>query len=447
MTERIDRPVSRRGFLLTTGTGAAVAGLAAAAGWQAYRRYGPGRPGFTDDLPPLTYVRKEFTGKCVEDPDPKFALPGRFPGKVIEVHDPGSVRGGVPQYPAIVKMLDQGMAALTGAPSGLEAWRSFFQKGDRVGIKVNPVGFAREPGNRRLVGSISNFATIVAIVEALKQVGLGHRDFLLFERYAEEFRAAGYEDFLARELPGVGWVAAGARGGDVQTDMEGRDPDGEGRRPDPEPHVVGYDPDVFQKFDYASDKHNANDRLSFESHVTRILTGELVNKVITIPLLKDHRSAGITMALKNMSHGMVNNVARTHAGPGRAENRCGTFIPHVVALEPIRRKNVLHIADALIAVYEGGPGTWNNSWGTWERKSLFLATDPVAMDHVGWDILDAERAARGWAPVARMGVAGNNRSGTEAFYLRQPEHVELAGSLGLGVFDPARIEYRRLVTA
>jgi hypothetical protein len=145
-----------------------------------------------------------------------------------------------------------------------------------------------------------------------------------------------------------------------------------------------------------------------------------------------------------MSHGMASNVARTHIGPAAHENRCGTFTPQIVALDPIRSKCVLHVMDALIGVYEGGPGNWNPSWGTWEQRSLFVATDPVAMDHVGWDMLDGVRARHGWAPVARMGVAGNNRSGTEAFHLRQPEHVPLAEVLGLGIFDPSRIEHRRI---
>src|SRR4029077_19822547 len=64
----------------------------------------------------------------------------------------------------------------------------------------------------------------------------------------------------------------------------------------------------------------------------------------------------------------------------------------------------LHILDGLIGVYEGGPGSWNPTWGTWHRKSLFFATDPVAMDHVGWAIIDAKRAREGWQPVARMGL-------------------------------------------
>ena len=59
--------------------------------------------------------------------------------------------------------------------------------------------------------------------------------------------------------------------------------------------------------------------------------------------------------------------------------------------------------DGLIGVYEGGPGQWNRTWGTWRQRSLYFATDPVAMDHVGWDIIDAKRLEQGWQPVARMG--------------------------------------------
>ena len=34
---------------------------------------------------------------------------------------------------------------------------------------------------------------------------------------------------------------------------------------------------------------------------------------------------------------------------------------------------------------------------------MFFATDPVAMDHVGWDIIDRKRAELGWLPVGQMG--------------------------------------------
>jgi uncharacterized protein (DUF362 family) len=432
--------------LLGAGTGVAAGGIAGWYGSEQYREtFGRARtsassPG-TATGEGLPYLRKRFTGKSVEDPNPAFALPGRYPGRVIEIHHPSSVTADQVQQQPVKQMIERGMMELTGAPGAVQAWQSMFTKGDRVGIKVNPVGYAR---NANVVSSISNFAVIMEIVEGLKSAGVGLNDIILFERYSREFREAGYEDFVNRELPGVHWYASSVTGGEIQTDLEGRDYDERGNRPDADPHVAGYDRDAFRKFDYLSKKHDPKDEASYRSHISKIITGDMVNKIITIPVLKDHRSSGITIALKNISHGMVNNVARTHAGTAAGENRCGDFIPKIVALEPIRKKVVLHITDGLIGCYEGGPGSWNKSWGTWEYKSLFFATDPVAMDHIGWDIIDAERARRGWAPVASMGISGNNRSDGEQFYLREPVHVELAGNLGLGIFDPARIEYRRI---
>jgi uncharacterized protein (DUF362 family) len=433
--------MSRRCFLGTLAVGAAgslAAGLGTAVLWNRRPRQYP------RGLEPVAYTPKQFTGKTVEVPDPPFVLPGPYPGRVIEVHDPGSLVGGEIQAEAVKRMLHRAMCELTGAPDAVQAWQRFFRKGERIGIKVNPVGYARRPG---VVGVISSPAVIMAIVEGLELAGIRRQDIILFERYADEFRQAGYERFVTRELPEVRWYAAAFSSGNVQIDLEGRDPRN-GRRPDPDPHVVGYDPDIFCKFDYKMPELPESEPLAYQSHLTRILTDEKtvdVHKIITVPLLKDHRSAGITIALKNLSHGLVSNVARTHIGPAAHENTCGTFTPQIVALEAIRKKCVLHIVDGLIGAYEGGPGVWNPSWSTWEQKSLFVATDPVALDHVGWDLIDTVRARHGWAPVHRMGLAGNNRSGNEAFYLRQPEHVTLAGQMGLGEFDPARIEYRRII--
>src|SRR6185436_19272681 len=95
----------------------------------------------------------------------------------------------------------------------------------------------------------------------------------------------------------------------------------------------------------------------FRSHVSRIIT-QKVDKFIAIPVLKDHRSAGVTLCLKNLSHGSVNNVARSHithaslaGSDARPEvgslNQCGTFIPAMAALPPIREKAVLQILDGL----------------------------------------------------------------------------------------------------
>src|SRR5262249_10055482 len=177
---------------------------------------------------------------------------------------------------------------------------------------------------------------------------------------------------------------------------------------DRDPNVVGYDPDHFVHMGFATPGFERDERC-FRSHLSVIVT-RMVNKLVTIPVLKDHRSAGVTLALKNLSHGLNNNVARSHIGTvyrlgdvTSGPNQCNTFIPTAAGQTLIRQKATLHILDGLIGVYEGGPGSWNPTWGTWRRQSLFFATDPVAMDHVGWDIIDAKRAQEGWQPVSKTG--------------------------------------------
>ena len=78
----------------------------------------------------------------------------------------------------------------------------------------------------------------------------------------------------------------------------------------------------------------------------------------------------------------------------------------------------------------GRTGKW-----TWEYNSLLLATDPVAMDHVEWDIVDAKRVQEKLPPVGASGKLGVDPLGSEGFDVRQPQHIALAGALGMGNFD------------
>lgn len=420
-------------------------------------------------------------------------MPGRYPGRVVEVNHPRAVSSdNIIDREAVNVTIDRGMAELTGAEPGdiAGAWGQFFEKDDVVGIKVNPVGRKPKLGESgrvaRAVGSISSFEVIVKVVRCLRALGLPPQNIILFERYATEFLDAGYGDLVARELPGVRWYASSAGYSEGQLGISGFDDNRDLLSVEAARHVVGYDPDVFVSMGFCQKEHSKRDDRRFRSHLSAIVT-RLCSKIINLPVLKDHRSAGVTLALKNMSHGMNNNVARSHIagiahGFGDASthvngpNQCNTFIPHAVAQHALRRKATLHICDGLIGVYEGGPGCWNKTWGTWRRKGLFFATDPVALDHVGWDIIDAKRAQEGWAPVERMGwaqltpessiatglaplagfgaaqvamltAASENVAGgraTEMFNLRQPDHVVLAGELGLGQFARESISYRRI---
>jgi hypothetical protein len=344
-------------------------------------------------------------------------------------------------------MIARGMRELVGSDDDTQAWRTLFSPGDRVGIKVVPVG---KPD------SISSFEVVLEIIDGLASAGVRHGDILLFERYRDEFVALGYHRILPDN---VHWECSSSKYDAAQLAIDGF-PDG--KRVD---HVAGYDRDEYREVPYCCPppEHDPSDDRRFRSHVSTIISRK-VDKFVSIPVLKDHRSAGVTLALKNLSHGSVNNVARSHTSRwsatsgeayyhGSSFNQCGEFIPAAVSLPSIRQKAVLQILDGLIGTWEGGPGTWNQTFATWEYKSLFFATDPVALDHVGWRIIDAKRAAEGWPSVARMGLEGEYRYfhttegvkyPSEQFQMRQPEHVSIAATLGLGVFDWRKIAHKRI---
>src|SRR5262249_45115675 len=110
------------------GMGAGL-GLGVPLGWVAWRQLGRGR-----SLEPIS----SFSGISKENPRPKFAMPGPFPGRVVEVKHRGSINpDNSVDAGAVETMMARGMKELTGADHPVEAWRRFFEPGDVVGIKVN----------------------------------------------------------------------------------------------------------------------------------------------------------------------------------------------------------------------------------------------------------------------------------------------------------------------
>jgi len=464
--------ISRRGFVRGLAAGLGVAGIPLAV------------------LAKRTIDQNRWLAETVVSPGPKVPhaerMPGTYRGRVVEVHDPRAVdeRHRIDR-PTVRTMLDRGMCEFTGADHASEAWRTFFSPGEVIGIKVNPVGTNKQ--RPHMVGSVSNPEVLLEIVRNLKAIGIPPKDIVVFERYANEFIKAGYEKVMGEpEMDGVRWAASGAGYSEQQLSINGIDNPNE-HSPELQRHVAGYDPDAFVHMGFAAPAHSQNDDRRFRSHLSTIVT-RMVDKFITIPVLKDHRSSGVTLSLKNMSHGLNNNVARSHISgiahgypdsPGRGKdgpNQCNVFIPTAVNQPATREKATLHIMDGLIAVYEGGPGSWNKSWGTWRANSLFVATDPVSMDHIGWDIIDTKRVSLGLPRVGEVGrrdftpqrqarmIASGLCAGSmmdsitriaaaefvrgagdsEVFDRRTPEHVILAGLIGLGEFDLNKITFKRV---
>lgn len=339
-----------------------------------------------------------------KSPAGKLGMPGLFPGRVVSVSHPGCLVADKFQTEPISRMVHDGMIELTGAPDLTSAWRLFFERGDVVGIKVNPVGGPQVMSCPEMLHEI---------VRGLESAGVPRKDIVVYDRYRDEFLKMGFDRWLP---DGVRWMCAVAKSDPIQQGID------------------GYDSEHYMDMAVTLPGHDVSNETARRSYAARFITRE-VNKLINLPVLKHHQSAGVTLALKNLSHGLVNNVSRSHSS--RSLNVCGAFIPAVVALPVIRSKAVLHILDGMRGVYHGGP--FARSQFVWEHRTVYFATDPVALDRIGWDDIEKQRAAAG---MRRIADAPPDKFST--FVHGQPEHIEIAGALGLGVYQRPKINLRRI---
>ncbi len=337
-----------------------------------------------------------------------LGIPGPYRGKVVAVEHSKSVVKGAYAAEPIRAMLSRAMCELTGAQQPADAWRRFFDPADVVGIKISPVGQPFVCSSPQMLS---------AIFEGLQLAGVPLANIVVYERYAEILRNAG----IARWLPpGVRLAHASPAFSNLQENIE------------------GYDPEHFVEFPFTHPSSpNAASPAARRSYAAQFITRQ-VTKLINLPVLKTHGAAGVTLSLKNLSHGLVNNVSRSHDGP---QVRIAEFTPAVVALPVIRQKTVLNILDATKSIYHGGPGIMNEEF-LWEPKTIYVGTDPVAVDRIGWSVLDAYRKKKRMRPVGDPHTDEVWKSPQ-----RQPQHIERAGEAGLGEADLSKIDLKSIKLA
>ena len=187
-------------------------------------------------------------------------------------------------------MIRKGMAELTQTDGGADAWRQFVGPGDVVGIKVNPVGQPHV---------ISSPEVVREIIAGLNSAGVKPKDIIVYDRYRKQFFNAGFDKWLPDE------VRTGYAAEDYETIQQG---------------IEGYDPDHYMDMALTLPGYDVSNLTARRSYVARVISSD-INKLINLPVLKDHQSAGVTLALKNLSHGSVNNVNRSHGTTTRERLR------------------------------------------------------------------------------------------------------------------------------
>ncbi len=129
--------------------------------------------------------------------------------------------------------------------------------------------------------------------------------------------------------------------------------------------------------------------------------------------------AGVTLCLKNLAFGAVNNTQRFHPSPYFCDPASAE-----ICLHPAMRNKVrLHIVDALQACFDGGPASMKN-WTMWNEERLFFGTDPVAIDRIGLEIIDKKRRENNCPSI-----------------IQKARHIATGGKLGLGIYERDNIDF------
>ncbi len=332
-------------------------------------------------------------------PVPNQGMPEPYFGKAVRVQSESAIDVTANQVNAAVvkNMVSAGMRDLTGCSEEKDAWAHFFKPSDVVGIKVNCSGAPAINSNPELVGAIAD-----GLVSAGVQPGNIH----IYDRFEHQIRMV---DFASHCPKGVKTATA------------------EGRRGS----LLGYDPYTYVEVDFFGEEDT-------RSNLFRLVS-ETLTKIVNVPTMKEHRAAGVTGCLKNISYGSFSNVARSHE---REKSNTYSFIGTLAATEPLRSRTVLQVMDGLRSVWQGGPFLQSDKFLFFPKRIVF-GTDPVALDHLLIDMIEQKRKEMG-APSLFDRSPSHIKFQPELdpqfnSFIREPGHVEYASELGLGLYEPSRI--------
>jgi hypothetical protein len=326
-------------------------------------------------------------------------------GKVVHTHDPSVTSwdfgsdyyGDHVNQSTVDNMVELGLMNLTGTSSVTSAWETLipdYSSGKAIAIKVNFNNSGGCGDSHNVIDALIH--PVNSVIGGLKQIGVAEQDIWVYD--ASRSMSSRFVDGCP--FPDVRFIGAFASGCTEGTTF------------------VSSDPDAFVAF-----SPPAGTPLPNAQRIADVLID--ASYLINIPIMKTH-AAGVTLSFKN-HFGTIPDPEGLHEYIyGGGAYYSPDYNPMVdIYLNPhVRDKTVLTIGDGLF-------GNWVNNYSTPQEwvtfgngapNSLFLATDPVAIDCVMSDFLAAENG------IADMA----------------DDYLVLAENEGLGIYergDPSRTPY------
>jgi len=308
---------------------------------------------------------------------PSGFVPLSMPGKVAKATAKGDFasimqRNQMWPKPEVAKnLLERALTELTGASNLVEAMKRFVHKDDIVAIKPNGIAGS---------GMSTSFELIQPMVEACIAAGVPANHITVYEQFTSYLLSTrvGAPKY---DLPKGVAIAV------------------HNNKDFPMPGVKIY-----------------------EGITTKYCRPFMAaTAVINMSLFKDHSICGYTGALKNMTHGTINNPEAHHAH--YANPQIAMLYAHPFMKSRVR----LHIADAFRLMYDRGPLLKDPNTVV-PHGAIYASTDPVALDTLGAHTVDEARKARKMRTLADSG--------------RAAKYIQTAGELGIGIADMNQIKLK-----
>lgn len=306
-----------------------------------------------------------------------------LPGKVTCARRPGSLtaNGAYPKADAARAMLEAALTELTGTRTLVAALGTLVSPSERIAIKPNGIA------GRQSMKMAANVEVVAALAHGLVELGVPPQNITIFEQFRDFLFATRCITDKASLAPAPE-LPAGVR---------------------------------------------LAVHLNKDATMEAVLVGGVPTKyvtpftdataVINVTQIKDHSICGYTGALKNITHGCNTNPHDFHAHTASPQ------IAHLYAQDVVKSRVVLHIADAYQVIYDEGPIDVNPKRRV-PHEALYASTDPVALDVVGWEIVERLRKENGLPTLSAA--------------RREPAYLRIAGELGLGIFERSGIALREL---
>ncbi|MEM1059824.1 MAG: DUF362 domain-containing protein [Verrucomicrobiota bacterium] len=337
--------------------------------------------------------------------------------RVVLIERPQAVQAFTVDGNAVRTMFSEALKTLTQQSSVPAAWKALgITPQDVVGIKITTEGGPRFSTKRALVGTI---------VAGLREAGVPASNIIIWDKQRVTMERAQWpvhaggtnSPATMAVLPDTRWngqtfVNLETVGKLIYGDhlFKGK---ATGRNPlDAVQRVMPDD-------EFREDLEPPDDQLSNKSFYADILARRCT-KIINVPVLSDSALTGLYATMASLAVGSVDNHRRFTGRPHFGD----PAIAEILDQEVMRSKVVLHVLDALIAQYAGGPQF--NPQFTKSIGALYLSTDPVAIDSLLVDMLNRWRRASQVDPMPPS------------------NYIQTADKYGIGNAHPNNIELIRV---